>query len=90
MPTVFTADVQCKNHQHRSHTLPSGRNSRLQNGIDCLLQAGKLADGGAVVINGDLFDDRQKLHHDESDGVARAIFDIAERNLVIKIGRAHV
>jgi len=61
MRLVFTADLQIHEHQKWSRVLPNGRNSRLQNGLDCLEQAFVLAKGGVLVINGDLFHDRKHL-----------------------------
>lgn len=80
---TFTADVQARNHQHRSRILPNGRNSRLQNALDCITQAVDLCQGGTLVINGDLTDDRNKVFWDELDAVMDCILTAAERCFVI-------
>lgn len=83
MPITFCADIQARNHQARARILPNGRNSRLQVALDCLKQAADLAEGGTVVINGDLFDDRFKLDIDVLDAVAECILAMSKRCLVI-------
>jgi DNA repair exonuclease SbcCD nuclease subunit len=83
MAVVFTADLQLRNHQNRSHTLPSGRNSRLQNGLDCIKQAASLTKGGTLVLNGDIYDDRHHLGVDVVDAVCETILDVSKECFVI-------
>jgi DNA repair exonuclease SbcCD nuclease subunit len=83
MPVVFTSDLQLRNHQNRSRILPSGRNSRLQNGLDCIVQAAALAKGGTIVLNGDIYDDRHHLGVDVVDATCETILGVAKENFVL-------
>lgn len=97
---VFTADVQLHQHADFSTILPNGRNSRLQNGLDCLLQAAEVAGpGGTVVVNGDLFHDRKQLDigllHDTHDVMlemtktVRVILSVGNHDQYLRSGARH-
>lgn len=59
------SDTQLHNHAAWSRVLPSGRNSRLQDGIDCLFQATSgLTSGDTCVLLGDVFESRKHLEID--------------------------
>lgn len=83
---VVTADVQLHEHQLWSHVLPSGRNSRLQNGLDCLEQALLLAKKETLVINGDLFHDRKQIAIDVLHGVATVFSRHKDVQIIINTG----
>jgi len=73
MKVAVVADLQAHAYPAFSRILPSGRNSRLQHGIDALNFAVDQADGGYLVVLGDLFEDRRSLSIDVLDAVTEAI-----------------
>lgn len=83
---VFTADIQIHEHALHSKILPNGRNSRLQNGLDCLDQAFKLAKGGTLVINGDLLHDRKHISHDVLHGLSEVFNRHKDTPVIISNG----
>jgi DNA repair exonuclease SbcCD nuclease subunit len=86
MKFVLTADIQLHPHQLWSKILPNGINSRLQNGIDCLEQAFKLAQGGILVINGDLFHDRKHIPIEALHAVSEVFEKYSDVPTLINIG----
>ncbi len=86
LPLVVTADVQLHCHTQFAQ-LRNGRNSRLQDGLDCIEQAAYLADGGTLLINGDLFHDRRSI----DVGVLHATAELFQRvsrqcTVVVSVG----
>lgn len=86
MKIVFVADIQLHPHVLWRQILPNGVNSRLQNGIDCLEQAFKLADGGLLVINGDLFHDRKHVPIEVLHLVSEVFCRYKDTKVILNIG----
>ena len=89
MPIIITGDVHLHPHQAWSTILENGRNSRLQNGLDCLLQASERAGkGGLVVVAGDLFDDRVSVPVDAIDACGEWLdrVDELDQEVLITVG----
>lgn len=72
MITVL-ADVQLHAYANFARITPSGRNSRLQNGVDAIKFAVDAADGGYLIILGDLFEDRRSLTIDVMNAALESI-----------------
>lgn len=88
MKTVIAGDLHAHNHEAYATILPNGRNSRLQNVLNCVDQAVELADGGVLVIAGDVYHDRVSLTHDVQDAVIDCLESAALRceRVIIPVG----
>lgn len=85
---VFVADVQLHNHSQNATVTADGLNSRLHYGLETLRQAASLAEGGIVVINGDLFDHRRYLEIDVLVHTYRTLVEMTKslERIVIVVG----
>lgn len=85
---VFCADVQLHNHPQNASVLDNGLNSRFYYGLETLKQAARVANGGTLVINGDLFDHRRFLEIDVLVHTYRTITEIARTldKVIIVVG----
>lgn len=85
---VFCADVQLHNHPQNARVLDNGLNSRFHYGLETLRQAARVANGGVLVINGDLFDHRRFLEIDVLVHTYRTITEIAKTldKVIIVVG----
>ncbi len=73
MKISVISDLQLHSYPAFSRINPDGRNSRLQHGLDALQFAVDAAEGGILVILGDLFEDRQRLGIDVLDAATEVM-----------------
>lgn len=73
--TLICSDLHLHPHQWKSFILPSGRNSRLQNGVDAMLQViSQIEPGDTLMFAGDWFEDQKEIPSDAIDAT-REILD---------------
>src|SRR5436190_564080 len=90
---LFFSDLHCHNHEQFSHRLASGRNSRLQDCINIVLQAAELVEKeniSTVYFLGDTFHARTKVDIDVLTGAVFAFRTLSSKlpsgGLVMLVG----
>lgn len=73
MNISIIADCQLHSYTNFATVLPSGRNSRLQHGVDAFKFAVNQANGGVLVMLGDMFEDRKSIGLDVQDAAAECV-----------------
>ncbi len=88
MKISVISDIQLHSYPAFSRINADGRNSRLQHGLDALQFAVDSAEGGYLVILGDLFEDRQRLGIDVLDAVTEVMIRASQscRGIYIVVG----